>query len=72
MRGFLGEWATAYALRTMNGRTYTEITGKQRNGVGQANYDVVAAINDVNIGFQVKNYTSGSKTLYETEIGLGR
>ena len=72
MRGFLGEWATAYALRIMKGRTYTEITGKSINGVGQANYDVVAAINDFNIGFQVKNYAPGSKTLYETEIGLGR
>lgn len=73
MKGFLGEWATAYALRTMAGkRTYTNIAGKDVNGVGQSHYDVAATIDGMHIGFQVKNYEPKTRPVYETEIGLGR
>lgn len=77
MRGLLGEIATAYALQTGNAKTYTEVTGGDRasgKAGGQLHYDVVATINNMNIGFQVKNYSNidgKGQTLYPTTVGLG-
>lgn len=70
LKGLLGEIATAYAMNSYLGLG-TAITGSMRNESGELNYDVVAQIKDLNIGFQVKNYKEqDSVTLYKTSFSM--